>query len=128
MDKNLFKGHSSLAEMVSTHIENWRTCLEMVASFDEEPSYYQHELKALADIEAAVKAIKDAPKELSSFEKLRELMGYVENGSDVRVQITQDDATRTYHVSAWNMDGKLWSEWDKCLDTAINKAYEKFAE
>lgn len=55
-----YKGHKNLAEMISTHIGNWRESLERVASFDEDPSYYEHELKALNDIEAAVNAELEA--------------------------------------------------------------------
>ncbi len=52
-----YKGHNSLAEMVSTHIHVWRDLLqdERDRNF-EESSYYEHELKALAEIEAAVNA------------------------------------------------------------------------
>lgn len=32
------------------------------------------------------------------FTKMRQLAGYVENGTDVSVRFYQDDATRTWHV------------------------------
>ena len=54
------KGHKSLAEMVSTHIYAYRTLLENARDGAAAPShetddasYYQHELFALDDIEAA---------------------------------------------------------------------------
>jgi hypothetical protein len=54
------KGHMSLAEMVSGHIGVWRDLLKEAKekapspTFDmDDRSYYQHELNALADIEAA---------------------------------------------------------------------------
>lgn len=56
MDK--YAGHSSLAEMVSTHIEVWRdqlkNRLEYLQSIGADDfSYVQHELKALDAIEKA---------------------------------------------------------------------------
>lgn len=48
---------------------------------------------------------------------LRELMGYVQNGSDATVTLFQDDATSTYFVQA----GKL-SEFDDSFNGAIDKA------
>lgn len=52
-----YQGHSSLADMVSTHIDNWRYALKTLQKCqlsEADVSYFQHELKALADIEAAV--------------------------------------------------------------------------
>lgn len=59
-----YKGHNSLAEMISTHIHVWRSALESLkdeaipGAFLEtdDSAYYEHELKALAEIEAAVNA------------------------------------------------------------------------
>lgn len=59
-----YKGHSSLADMVSTHIHNWRDALRIAHENANPPdhiegtddkSYWEHELKALDDIENAVK-------------------------------------------------------------------------
>lgn len=59
-----YKGHKNLAEMVSTHISVWRSALNslkeeaILGAFLEcdDSAYYEHELKALNDIEAAVNA------------------------------------------------------------------------
>lgn len=59
VDKAVYKGHSSLACMIKGHIAVWRQALETMHEESTEPddmSYYTHELKALEDIEAAVKA------------------------------------------------------------------------
>ncbi len=60
-----YKGHKSLADMVSTHIDVWREALTAMHEESTMPcdmSYYRHELKALADIEAAIKAELDGAK------------------------------------------------------------------
>lgn len=58
-----YKGHKNLADMVVTHIENWRDALKIAREHANPPdtvegtddrSYWEHELKALADIENAV--------------------------------------------------------------------------
>lgn len=59
VDKEVYKGHNTLADMISAHIHVWRSALndrkgECFSESDRE--YYDHELKALADIEAAVNA------------------------------------------------------------------------
>lgn len=51
-----YKGHKNLAEMVSTHIHVYRDLLQKQRDEDfENHLYYEHELKALSDIENAVK-------------------------------------------------------------------------
>ncbi|HDR9086276.1 TPA: hypothetical protein QDB10_002167 [Burkholderia vietnamiensis] len=60
------KGHTSLAEMVSTHIGVFREALShMLTNEAYDRAYVEHELKALADIDAACKT------ELASAESLR---------------------------------------------------------
>lgn len=59
MSKADYKGHKSLACMVITHIDNWRTALESLQKVqlsDADGSYILHELKALREIEEACKA------------------------------------------------------------------------
>lgn len=54
-----YKGHKNLADMVSTHIDVWREALTAMHEESTMPcdmSYYAHELKALSEIEAAIKA------------------------------------------------------------------------
>lgn len=54
-----YKGHDSLADMIKGHVHNWRTALEAEkkgyedAMDSDNASYIDHELKALAEIEAA---------------------------------------------------------------------------
>lgn len=61
-----FKGHPSLADMVSTHIHSWRDALKIAQSNSspadpvegtDDRAYWEHELKALEDIENAVKQL-----------------------------------------------------------------------
>lgn len=50
------KGHASLADMILGHTIVYRSCLEMgvfKATDDDDKHYWNHELKALAEIEAA---------------------------------------------------------------------------
>ncbi|MEZ2310811.1 hypothetical protein AB6809_29625 [Paraburkholderia sp. RCC_158] len=50
------KGHQSIAEMVSTHTSVWREALaHMLTNKAYDRAYVEHEIKALADIEAACK-------------------------------------------------------------------------
>lgn len=56
------------------------------------------------------------------FNKIRDLMGYVEDGSDVTLKLYQDDATKTFHVQV----GSGHSAWGETFSEAINNAYEGF--
>lgn len=57
-----YKGHANLAEMIKGHIRNWRECLQekqqaaCVKLDRDDASYWDHELKALDEIEAAALA------------------------------------------------------------------------
>lgn len=51
---------------------------------------------------------------------LRELCGYVENGSEQSVTIFQDDATRTWHLRI----GKFKTYWAEGFEAVIHKAAE----
>lgn len=57
------------------------------------------------------------------FKMLRELCGYVENGSETVVKIYQDDATKTFTV----LVGKQ-RFWGYGLEEAVQKAYEATVE
>lgn len=53
---NHLKGHKSLAEMVSTHIDIWREALAaLLLNNGYDHTHVEHELKALADIDNACK-------------------------------------------------------------------------
>ena len=59
--------------------------------------------------------------------KLRELMGYIQNGSDGCIIIYQDDCTMNYHiVRKCTSAGKtIWDEYGASLEEVINIAHEK---
>lgn len=58
--KDIYKGHPSLADMMSTHVGSLITILERVAAEDveEDTGYLYHEIRALRDIKAAIEAEK----------------------------------------------------------------------
>lgn len=59
MSVGRYKGHNSLAEMVSTHTDKWRDGLILLREKSEnadDKAYYDHELSALEDIEHSVSA------------------------------------------------------------------------
>jgi len=54
---------------------------------------------------------------------LRNLMGHIENGTDVVITLSQDDATGVYVVRC-SIHGKtLWTEYADKFDKAIEVAY-----
>lgn len=79
-------------------------------------------------IDLVEKAVPEFNPYIDIGDKIRELMGYVQNGSEVTIKLFQDDATHNYHIEAVSMGKVLWSEWDNCFITLINNAYEKHAE
>lgn len=56
----VYKGHESLADMMSTHVDSLIQILERVAAEDveEDTGYLNHEIRALRDIKAAIEAEK----------------------------------------------------------------------
>lgn len=50
-------------------------------------------------------------------DRIHELVGYVENGTDTILKVYQDDATRTFHVHVGKRE-----YWDSSLVLALNKA------
>jgi len=64
------------------------------------------------------------------FDQLRDLMGYVENGTDGIIVLFQDDATRTYWVNH-RVVGRVeydWQEYAVSLEQAIRNAFEKHGD
>ena len=57
---DIYKGHSNLADMMSTHVDSLIRILERVAAEDveEDTGYLYHEIRALRDIKAAIEAEK----------------------------------------------------------------------
>ena len=58
------------------------------------------------------------------FDMIRNLMGYVENSSDVTLKLSQDDATMNYIVTG----GSSGWEWGYSFEESIRKAFEKFGD
>jgi len=56
----------------------------------------------------------------SNWEKLKQLAGYVQDGSNETVKLFQDDATMSYFVKAGNK-----SHYGSCFEEALNKFYLK---
>lgn len=50
-------------------------------------------------------------------DRVHELIGYVENGTDTTLKVFQDDATRTFHVHVGKRE-----YWDASLGLALAKA------
>lgn len=66
-------------------------------------------------------------KKAELFDKLRDLMCYVENGSDGIVVLSQDDATRTFWVSH-RQPGEVrydWQEYSNSLEQSLINAHKK---
>lgn len=66
-------------------------------------------------------------KQAQSFKKLRALMGYIQDGSDVVLTLSQDDATGTFHLASKNYGQVLWSEYADSLAGVIDIAHENHA-
>lgn len=63
--------------------------------------------------------VRDQPKS-TSLQQLRELCGHVENGTDTKVTIFQDDATKSWYVRVGNVNN-----YAETLPLAVQKAYTK---
>ena len=65
----------------------------------------------------------------STLAKLNDLMGFVQNSTELTVKLFQDDATMCYHMEALKYNGTVsWNEWGNNLEELINKAWEKHGE
>lgn len=60
-------------------------------------------------------------KKAEMLEKIRGLMGFIEDGSYESVHLFQDDATRTYHVQV----GATNSDWGNTFEEAVRNAVQK---
>ena len=63
--------------------------------------------------------IQNLRRKVKTLSHLRELMGYVQNGSDETVSLFQDDATMDYMLRV----GKK-TYWGLSLENVIEKAFE----
>lgn len=66
-------------------------------------------------------------KKAELYDKLVDLMGHVQNGTDNVIKIFQDDATMSYCVGGGYQKSRHWCEAEPSLEKAIVKAHEKHA-
>lgn len=57
------------------------------------------------------------------FTRLREMLGYVQNGSDTTIIISQDDATGSYIVRVGQYERTRRSYYADSLEEAFEKAF-----
>lgn len=84
-----------------------------------ETQEYDSSYITLGDIKEMAAELIAARKSVQTLKSLRELMGYVQNGSDTTVSLFQDDATRDYILRV----GKK-RYWGHSLENVIEKAFE----
>ena len=77
----------------------------------------------LGDIKEMAQELLTARKAVQTLNHLKELMGYVQNGSDETVSLFQDDATMDYMLRV----GKK-TYWGLSLENVIEKAFEAEGE
>ena len=71
------------------------------------------------EVQEMAQELLTARKAVQTLESLRELMGYVQNGSDETVSLFQDDATMDFMLRV----GKK-TYWGNSLENVIDKAFE----
>jgi hypothetical protein len=71
---------------------------------------------------------EDIVRKAKLFDNIRNLMGYVQNGSDTVLRIFQDDATMTYHIKAGNVSKTTWEEYDQSFEGVIEKAFKNYGD
>ena len=89
----------------------WRKCTE-------------EEYKSVGTmIPKEIRYAEKSSENLDPFSKIKTIAGHVSNDSHRTVTLSQDDATRTFHirVDQYSFYGRSWEE-------AIDKAYEKYKE
>ncbi len=82
---------------------------------------------ALGDIKEIAQELIEVRQLAEDMKRLRNLMGYVENGSEQTVVLFQDDATRDFFVKT-GAYRKENSYWGHSLHKAIQKAFEAEGE
>lgn len=70
-------------------------------------------------LEQRVKALEKYEQQMKT---LRELCGYVEDGSSDSVTLSQDDATGTWHITVGYSPRSRKSFWDESFDGVFLKA------
>lgn len=74
------------------------------------------------NLTAVIMQIDQWRRRSEQFQMIINLMGDIQDGSDVTVKLFQDDATHTYHVAV----GKNGSEWGNSLAEALAKANAQY--
>lgn len=67
-------------------------------------------------------------KQKSGAEMLRELLGHVEDGSNICVTISQDDATKTFHMTGVDCGEVRWTEYGETFEEVVALAYHHNVE
>lgn len=67
------------------------------------------------------RALEDAAR----WRKFRNVVGYVENGSDASVTLFQDDATKSWHLRVNNSTYSR-KEFHGTLDEVLNEAFKHY--
>lgn len=80
------------------------------------------EARVEGHVEEDIKALR---RKADLYDKLVDLMGYVQNGTDDIIKLFQDDATMSYCVGGGYHQSKQWYETAPSLESAIIKAHEK---
>lgn len=76
------------------------------------------------NLEAAIRQHQVAAKpELTALQKLRELMGYVQNSSEAAVTLNQDDATMDYFITIKYNATRGRTYFASGFEEVIDKAY-----
>ena len=66
-------------------------------------------------------------EKITYMDKLHDLLGYVQNGSQREIKIFQDDATNNFHIVILGSNREpIGREWGVSLEDVINKAWLKF--
>jgi len=52
------------------------------------------------------------------FRKIKDLAGFVANGSETTLVFSQDDATRTFHLEVGNKKYLSENSWEEVIDAA----------
>ena len=55
-------------------------------------------------------------------------MGYIQNGTGISINLSQDDATGAFHLTATDCGDVLWNEYAGDIETLFRSSYDKHAE
>lgn len=87
---------------------------------------YEQVWKMIEDrVNNAPSRLAELKRKADLFDKLRDLMGYVQNGTDTSVTLFQDDATQWFTVAIGRSHDRK-GESAPGLEQAINKMHHKY--